>query len=156
LVVILTIILVGGLLAFSNYQKTKSSSQQTSYPLNLGNILAPSAFLNGVPVGPELTPNHGQLVQIEIYVMLQHGFMSPADFINPVGWEGQFTNSTHTIGQTIIIYRIYQDGYAETTNGTILLTQQILGITHARGLGESGPIPQAFFIPAQQWVPEGV
>jgi len=76
-----------------------------------------------------------------------------ADFIDPVGWIGQFTNSTYTVGQTIIIYRIYQDGYVEKTKNAVLLTQQMLWITHARGFGESGPIPQAFFIPAQQWVP---
>jgi len=147
---------MGGFFAFYYYQN-KTSSSQESYQLWLGNILAPMGYANGVPVTPELTPNHGQLVQIEILVATQssissNGFL--ADFINPVNWTGNFSyNSRYTIGQIIIIYRIYQDGYAERTNSTILLTQQILFGEHPPGPGEPGPVPRAFFIPPQQWVP---
>jgi hypothetical protein len=147
---ILATVLVGGLLAFYVYQKTRSASQ-ASYQLNLDQI-AGIAYLNGVPIG--LTPNHGQLVHIEIFVASQSADgsnMFLADFIDTVGWMGSSTNSTYTVGQTIVMYRIYQDGYAEKTNGGILLTQQML-MTGLRGL-DSGPLPKWFEIPVQQWVP---
>lgn len=151
LTVILAGILAGGLLAFCNYQKTKSTSQ-TSYQLALGQI-AGTTSLDGVPIG--LTPNHGQVVQIEISVIPQHTGGSNAvlgEFINTVDWIGDCTNSTYTTGETIIIYRMYQDGYAERTSGSILLTQEML-VSGPRGLLESGPMPKIFAIPTQQWVP---
>lgn len=141
------IILVGGLFAFYSFPR---ASARASYPLNLSGISG-QAILDGVPMG--ITPNHGQVVQIQIFVTSQHAGGSTMVLSETMDARAarSVTYSRYTIGQTILLHRTYQDGYSEITNSSILLTQQM--IEHGiRGFLETGPLPQFFEITVQQWV----
>jgi hypothetical protein len=150
LTVLAVTIPVSGLFAFCNYPR---ASPRSSYQLLIDNIVG-YTYANGVSMSV-LTPGHGQLAKIQIFVVSQHAGNSTMVLSYAVNFTGnEVTSSTYTVGQTIIIHRIYQDGYAETTNGSIPLTQRMLVAAGIPSLPSTGP-PQlnAFFIPVQQWVP---
>lgn len=141
-------ILVGGLFAFYNYPR---ASPRASYQLLIDNVVG-YTYANGVSTSV-LTPGHGQLAQIQIFMVSQHAGNSTMFLSYAVNFTGnEVTSSRYTVGQAIIIHRIYQDGYAETTNSSILLTQQMLRAAGPPPL-LGGHAPQAFEIPVQQWVP---
>jgi len=155
LTILAVIILIGGLFAFYSFYRQKS------YPLNLSlNVGNGNGFLDGI------TSGHGPIAQLQVFVTSQHASgssMSLSEAINAATWNGTIrgngtiTNSRYTVGQAIIVYRVYQDGYTETTNGSILLTQQMLASEIAMPVpvlrGESVTIRLVFLIPVQQWVP---
>ena len=142
LTILAVIILVSGLFVFYNYPR---ASPRASYQLLLDNIVGYTY--------PLLTPSHGQLAQIQIFTVSQHAGNSTMVLSYAVNFTGNdLASSAYTVGQAIIIHRIYQDGYAEATNSSILLTQQMLRIVGAPPFW-GGSAPRIFEIPVQQWVP---
>jgi|SRR5271157_1738564 len=150
LTVLAAIVLVGGLFAFYNYSR---ASHHTSYQLLTFNI-AGGGFLNGVPL--YITLGHGQLKQVQIFVISQHvsnSTMVLSCTINPAG-SSSLTNSTYTLGETIIVHRTYQDGYAETTDSILLTKQMLVGIVPP--IGASVRALGFLEIPVLQWFPLAV
>jgi hypothetical protein len=154
LTVLVAIGLVVGLFAFYNYMLV---SPRNTYQLSLGNV-AGGSFLNGVQ--SYITPRHGNVTQIQIFVISQRGDNSSmvlSDTFTATSLKyTDCTNPTYTLGETVVIHRNYQDGYAETTNGILLTQQMRIGMIPA--LGERGPPPPSRLleIPIQQWFPLAV
>ena len=140
---LVVIALVAGLFAFYTYSRI---NHHASYYLDLNNIVGYT--LNGVPMG--ITLGHGQLMQVQIFVISQHGHNSTkvlqCTINTSSSWYANATSS-YTLGETIIIHRTYQDSYSETT-ANILLTKQMFA---SAPIGI--PAPPVIEIPVQQWIP---